>query len=184
MVDQGSPECFSALVMTGRSIPYLSLCSSALCISIRCTTSTHVPRRFEYHPRAVSLRLKAPSWWEHRETRPTRGRPLYLLIKVRSPILSFRRINQHPHLRGRLLLGRHRMHYPMISVVRDTAVETSPESARAYSISSHRSIESSCNVYTAGHTIVLHAVTPFPAVMNTTFGREVAHSQCSFLVDS
>lgn len=60
--------------------------------------------------------------------------------------------------------------------VRDTAVETSPESARDALLAVIEALRVVVMSTPRDAPIVLHAVTPFPAVMNTTFGREV----CTF----
>jgi len=57
--------------------------------------------------------------------------------------------------------------------VRDTAVETSPESARDALLSVVEALRVVVMSTPRDTPIVLHAVTPFPAVMNTTFGREL-----------
>ena len=62
--------------------------------------------------------------------------------------------------------------------MRDTAVETSPESARDTLLAVIEALRIVVMSTPRDTPIVLHAVTPFPAVMNTTFGREV----CTFTV--
>lgn len=57
--------------------------------------------------------------------------------------------------------------------VRDTPVETSPDSARDALLAIIEALKEVVTTTPRDTPIVLHAVTPFPAVMNTTFGREV-----------
>jgi len=57
--------------------------------------------------------------------------------------------------------------------VRDTAVETSTDSARDAFLTIIGALKHIVTSTPLDAPIMLHAMTPFPAVMNTTFGREL-----------
>jgi len=57
--------------------------------------------------------------------------------------------------------------------VRDTTVETSPESARGALLAIIEALKDVVISTPLDAPVILHAITPFPAVMNTTFGREL-----------
>lgn len=60
--------------------------------------------------------------------------------------------------------------------VRNTAVETSPQSARDALLGVVEALKEVVASTPLDAQIMLHAVTPFPAVMQTTFAREVRQS--------
>lgn len=69
--------------------------------------------------------------------------------------------------------------------IRNTAVETSVTSARDCLLQVIENLKEVVSSAALETPITLHAVTPFPATMNTTFGREVSSNSlpCSLVID-